>query len=101
LIQAFVALLVAGRIKRLGEWHGLFAAFVAACVSALGVLGLNLLFGGTMTPGFSWTVFSSVSYREALLTLPAVVVAGAFSQHRDSAIKSLTLKIWCIGVTCR
>ena len=59
-MQAGVAGIVAGWVKRLGWTHGLFAAFVAGCVMTTGALGLNLLFGGGIEPGFAWQTFSLI-----------------------------------------
>ncbi len=53
LMQAGVATFVAVRVKRLGGVHGLFAAFVAGCAMTVGILGLNLLFGRGLDPGFA------------------------------------------------
>jgi hypothetical protein len=75
LMQAGVAGVVAGRVRQLGSIHGLYAAFVAGFVMSVGILGLNLLFGGGIDLGFIWTVFSLVINGGALLALPSVLVA--------------------------
>jgi hypothetical protein len=76
LIQASTAIIVAARVRRLGVLHGLFAAFVAGCLMAVGILGLNLAFGGTIDPLFTWTTFALVLNGGALLSLP---LAGGVS----------------------
>ena len=45
-LQATAAGIVAGRVRRLSMLHGLFAAFVGGCVMTIGILGINLPFGG-------------------------------------------------------
>ena len=69
-MQAGVAALVAAWVQRLGALHGLFSAFIAGCVMTLGVLILNLAFGGTLDPQFVWNTFSQVVNEGALLALP-------------------------------
>jgi hypothetical protein len=70
LMQAGVAALVAAWVQRLGALHGLFSAFIAGCVMTLGVLILNLAFGGAIDPQFVWITFSQVVNEGALLALP-------------------------------
>jgi hypothetical protein len=79
LLQALVALVVAAKVRPLGGVHGLFAAFVAGCVMTVEILGLNLLFGGTITPIFVWTIFSQVVNAGALLALPCALIASALA----------------------
>ena len=70
LLQVSIAIVVAARVRWLGVLHSLFAAFVAGCVMAVGILGLNLAFGGTIDPSFAWTTFALVLNGGALLSLP-------------------------------
>jgi Zn-dependent protease with chaperone function len=79
LMQTGVAVVTAMWVRRLGWVHGLFAAFVAGCVMTVGILGLNLLFGGTLDPTFVWNVFSQVVNEGALLALPFVLIVSALS----------------------
>ncbi|MFQ6013947.1 MAG: M48 family metalloprotease [Anaerolineae bacterium] len=79
LMEAGVAAVVAGWVKRLGGLHGLFAAFVAGCVMTGGVLGLNLLFGGTIDFAFTWQTFSQVVNEGALLALPTALGVSALA----------------------
>ncbi len=76
LIQAGAAALVAGWVKRVSVVHGLFAAFTAGCMTTVGILGLNLLFGGTVDSGLVWLTLSESVIWGALA---AVLVAGATS----------------------
>ncbi len=78
-MQAGVAGTVAGWVKRLGWTHGLFAAFVAGCVMTTGALGLNLLFGGGIEPGFAWQTFSLIVNAGAWLALPIAVGVSAIA----------------------
>lgn len=85
LMQAGVAALVAGRVRRLGSMHGLCAAFVAGCAMTAGILSLNLLFGGTSPPAFAFMVFRFVIIAGALLALPVALAAAALaSRIRES-----------------
>jgi Zn-dependent protease with chaperone function len=77
LLQAGVAAVVAAWVKRLGGLHGLFAAFVAGCVMAGGVLAIDWLIVGTevFLASFSaasdiWFEVSKVINGGALLALP-------------------------------
>ncbi len=79
LVQAAVAMVVAARVTWLGWVHGLFAAFVAGCVMTVGILGENLLFGGTIDSTFVWNVFSQVVNEGALLALPFALIAATLS----------------------
>ncbi len=82
LIQAGTAAIVAGWVRRVGTWHGLFAAFIAGCVMTAGVLGLNLLFGGTVDAQFIWFTFSQVVNWGALLSLCVAAAMGWLRQLR-------------------
>jgi hypothetical protein len=79
LMQAATAAVVAAWTRRLAIWHGLFAAFVSGCVMAIGVLGSNLLFGGTITGQFAWVTFSQIVNPGALLSLPIAWGAAALA----------------------
>lgn len=70
LFQMAVGALMAGWVERLGAIHGLFAAFTSGCVMTVGLLALNVLFGGTLDPLFVWHTFGQVVNEGALLTLP-------------------------------
>ena len=77
LLQVGIAAIVAGKVRRLGSLHGLFAAFVGGCVMTLGVLDLNLLFGGTIEPFLTWQTFCLMVNGGALLALPIAVGVSA------------------------
>ncbi len=79
LTQTVVAVMVAVWIGQLGWVHGLFAAFIAGFFMTVGILGLNWLIGGTITPTFAWNVFSQVVNVGALLALPFALAASAIS----------------------
>jgi len=77
LMQAGVAAVVAAWVERLGGLHGLFAAFVAGCMMAGGVLAIDWLFAGTEVflasfPAASdiWFQVSIVINGGTLLALP-------------------------------
>jgi Zn-dependent protease with chaperone function len=77
LMQAGAAALVAAWVQRLGAIHGLFSAFVAGCVMTVGLLVLNIAFGGTLDPPFIWFTFSQVVNEGGLLAIPiAWMVSG-------------------------
>jgi Zn-dependent protease with chaperone function len=82
LLQAGMAAIVAGSVRRLGGVHGLFAAFVAGCVMTVGISGSFLLFGkeGDVSGFFVWTVFSLVVDGGALVALPVVFVVSALAK---------------------
>jgi Zn-dependent protease with chaperone function len=74
LMQAGIAMKVVRKIKSFNGVHGLFAAFTAGCVMTLGMLGVNILFGGTINAQFSWQVFSLAVNWGALLSLLGIMV---------------------------
>jgi Zn-dependent protease with chaperone function len=90
LMQAGVAAIVAGWVQRLGALHGLFGAFVAGCVMTVGVITLNLLFGGTISPQLAWSIFSQVVNEGALLSLPVAwgiaALAGLIRHARKRSV---------------
>ncbi len=90
LLQVGLAAIVAGKVRRLGSLHGVFAVFVGGCVMTLGVLDLNLLFGGRIDLSISWQTFCYVVNGGALLALPvaigvSAVVARARQIRREGA----------------
>jgi Zn-dependent protease with chaperone function len=93
LFQAVIAGVVAGKIRRLGSLHGLFAAFVGGCVMTAGTLGINLLFGGTASASFIWITFSFVINAGALLALPIVLGVSAIA-HRIRKTKIEEVKVY-------
>jgi hypothetical protein len=74
LMQAGIAVKVARTVQSLDKVYGLFAAFIAGCVMTVGVLALNLLFGGTITPQFTWTVLSPIVNGGTLVSLLAMLI---------------------------
>lgn len=81
LMQTVVAVKIARRVKYLNFIHGLFAAFTAGCVMTLGVLLVNLLFGGTIDFQFAWNIFSQIVNWGALLALLVMVVVAS-TKHK-------------------
>lgn len=97
LVQVSIAIIVAARVRWLGVLHSLFAAYVAGCVMAVGILGLNLAFGGTIDPSFAWTTFALVLNGGALLSLPlsgGLFAMGSWVRRpaRNSASSRVTLE---------
>ena len=79
LMQAGAAALVAAWVQRLGAIHGLFSAFVAGCLMTVGVLTLNLVFGGTVDLQFAWNTFSQVVNEGGLLAIPVAWIVAGFA----------------------
>jgi hypothetical protein len=82
LIQAGVAAFTAGRVARLGILHGLFAAFVTGCIMTGGILGFNLLFGGSIDLNFAWMVFIQVVNSGALIALVIMFLFSSVKARR-------------------
>ena len=72
-IQAVIALKITRDIKYLSIIHGLFAAFVAACVMVLGAFVILVLFGGTLDLPFALMIFRLIVNWGASLSLLAVL----------------------------
>lgn len=81
LVQAVTAAVAAIWVRRLRSIHGLFAAFVAGCVMVVGILGLNLAFGGSIDPTIAWTTISLVVNGGALLSLPVAAVVSILKER--------------------
>jgi hypothetical protein len=81
--------IVAAKVRRLAVIHGLCTACVAAFVMTVGILGLNLAFGGTIDPGFFWLATSFTVNVGALLTLPAAAIAATIAASRRGAAVAL------------
>jgi hypothetical protein len=68
--QGVGAVVVTRSVNRLSGIYILFTAFITSCVMTLGFLAINLLFGGSITPSFTWTVFNEIATTgSALLAL--------------------------------
>jgi hypothetical protein len=74
LMQVLLAIKASRQVKSFNRVHGLFAAFISGCVMAVGVLVINLAFGGTMTTQFIWETFSLVINWGALLSLLGMTI---------------------------
>lgn len=75
LLQASVATIVVLRVRYLRISHALYAAFVGGTIMAIGVLSINLLFGGKADGLFIWQVFSTIiNYGTILALLTAFCV---------------------------
>jgi hypothetical protein len=81
LLQAILAGIVAGWVRRLGALHGLFAAFVGGCVMTLSIVVIDLLLGGIITASFIWNTFCLVVNSGALLALPIVLIVSVIVQE--------------------
>jgi hypothetical protein len=86
LVQAFVAWRATKRIEWLGVAHGLLAGFVAGCVAAVGILGINLVFGGSIDLAWIWQVVGPTVAGGGVLALPAALVAAATGRSRGRLI---------------
>lgn len=86
--QASIAVITTIWVQRLRSYHGLLSAFTAGCIITVGILGLNLLYGGTLESRFVWNSFSMVINGGALLALTIVwlasLVAGIVHPMRNS-----------------
>jgi hypothetical protein len=81
-VEAFVAWRATRRIEWLGVTHGLLAAFVTGCVAALGILVINVAFGGSIDLPWIRQVFGMTIAGGAVLTLPAALLAAATTPSR-------------------
>lgn len=80
LMQVGVAVIVAGWVKRLGGLHGLFAAFVAACLMTVGVLTFDFHFGGwPILFEQLWFHLGTVFNGGAILALLAAFIVSAIA----------------------
>ncbi|RKH14432.1 hypothetical protein D7V97_03175 [Corallococcus sp. CA053C] len=73
LLQAAAAALAAARAPRLGVLQGLFTATVSGALMTVGVLGLNLLFGGNVDLAFVWLTLKAILNLGAVLSLVAAL----------------------------
>ena len=67
-------------LAKTGLDHGLLSAFVSGCAITVGILGLNLLFGGTIDLQFIWNTFCSVVNGGAFLVLAIAWLASLFAE---------------------
>ncbi len=70
LMQAGIAAIAAGWIRRLGALHGLFSAFAAGLVMTIGIIGRYLLHGGELDLTIVLMTLYQVVSGGALLVLP-------------------------------
>jgi hypothetical protein len=89
--QLLVAVVVTAVAKHPREIHGLLAAFISGCLAVVGIVGLNLAFGGIFDLEYAATIFNVSLINGALMALP--VAAGV------SALASLILRL--VQVTTR
>jgi Zn-dependent protease with chaperone function len=73
LMQVAIAIKTTKKIKYLGVIHGLFAAFIAACVMVLGAFVILVMFGGRLDLSFALMIFKMIVNWGALLSLLAVL----------------------------
>ncbi len=79
LLQAGIGAIVAGRVKRIGVIHGLFAAFLAGCMMAAGIVGFSLLHKVQLQFSTIWGIFGQVVNGGALATLLVTLVVAALA----------------------
>ncbi|HEY6408666.1 MAG TPA: hypothetical protein VIY29_14465, partial [Ktedonobacteraceae bacterium] len=80
LLEAGIAAIVAGWVKRLGSIHGLFAAFIGGCVMTAGLLFFIVLSGGTIDSLTIWTILCFVINGGALLVLPTALGVSVLAE---------------------
>ena len=82
--QYLVAGIVAGRVRRLGSLHGLFAAFVTGCVITAGAIVNFLPYIQERDLFFQvvWQVFTTTANVGALLALPVGLVVSVLASKK-------------------
>jgi Zn-dependent protease with chaperone function len=83
LIQGCVAAVVAGKVEQLRWIHGLFAAFVAGCIMAVGTMGIRWVLGEIIDFNLTWTWAINVG---ALVALGASALAGRIRRSRQHPV---------------
>jgi len=78
-LQALGGAVAAAWVRRQGALHGLFAAFVAGSVMALGLLTVLALGGGTFSPSDAAVWSLAIIYAGAVATLPLALVAAGLA----------------------
>lgn len=81
LIQAGIASIIVIKVRKLGEPHGLFAAFIASIVMTIGFLGMNRLFGGGLHFPLIWLTLCSMINGGALLALPVTLIVSTVDRR--------------------
>jgi Zn-dependent protease with chaperone function len=96
LVEAGVAATVAWRATQLAAVQGLFAASVAGFAMAMGILTVNLVFGGTLGPGFAgqtvWLVIAGGSLVVTPVALASAALGGRngrVEQSSESALEAM------------
>ncbi len=85
-VQALIAMIVAGRVRELKLAHGLFAAFVAGLTIVLGFLATNvILFEGGLNASFLQSILLQVLNTGAWLALPLLGAAIGVAKRRRGA----------------
>jgi Zn-dependent protease with chaperone function len=79
IMQAGIAFLITLWTTRSGPIYGLFGAFSASIFMSIGILGLNILFGGGIATFFAWMIFSYVTNIGVVVTIPTVVFASVLA----------------------
>lgn len=80
-LQAVAAALAAALAPRLEVLQGLFTASISGALMTVGVLGLNLLFGGNMAPDFAWLTLKAILNLGAVLSLVAALLMSALRRR--------------------
>jgi Zn-dependent protease with chaperone function len=68
-IQGIIAVIVARQVQWFKLQQAMIAAFLVGCIATLGILGSNILAGGSLNILLFWTVFSSILSGGALVAI--------------------------------
>ena len=82
LIQAILAAMAAGRIRRLPLLHGLFAAFVGGCIMTTAFFVMNVALGGGITLKFAADTLQTIVNSGALVSLSLALLVAALRSRR-------------------
>lgn len=73
-MQAVLAAVVAYATQMLRFEHGLFSAFVGGVAMTIGILGINLAFGGALDASFGWQTLSLVVSGGAVASILVILL---------------------------
>ncbi|HKD49771.1 MAG TPA: M48 family metalloprotease [Candidatus Acidoferrum sp.] len=81
LIQAILAAVTAGRVRRLPLLHGLLAAFVGGCTMTGAFFAVNVALGGGVALKFASDTFQTMVNSGALAAIPLASLVFAFRRR--------------------
>lgn len=84
MVQAAIAIIVANIVTHMRVAHGLFAAFIAGCIMALGIIGFNQLRHNidlTNQETFLW-IMNGGAFVTLLLAAPVAAISGWLRSNR-------------------